>query len=200
MSGYGQFVGVAGNYLKSLRPGDNIQVSVRAGSKAFRLPLDPAKTPILLLCAGTGIAPFRGFLQERALQIAAGRQLAPAAIFIGCRSESKDRLYAEELDEWASKGVVTLRYAFSREVEKSEGCKYVHERMLHDKDEVIQLWIQGVKVFVCGSKEVAESIGSAAFDVVRGRSKEMGRDGTDEELREGFRALRNERFVTDVFT
>lgn len=58
------FHGVAGTYLSSLTAGDSIQVSIRpTANSRFRLPKDPAKEPLLMFAAGTGIAPFRGFIQ-----------------------------------------------------------------------------------------------------------------------------------------
>ena len=103
LSGRGRFIGVAGSYLSHLRAGDQVQVGVRSTNKFFRLPNDVSATPLLMLCAGTGIAPLRGFLQERATQMQAGRKdLAPAILFVGCKSHIADRLYADEVDKWSS--------------------------------------------------------------------------------------------------
>jgi cytochrome P450 / NADPH-cytochrome P450 reductase len=121
------FLGVASTYLASLRPGDKVQMAVRASAAAFHLPQDP-KTPLVLFCAGSGLAPMRGFLQERALQKKAGREVGKAILFFGCRSPDQDYIYyEEELKKWEELGVVELKPAFSRAPEKSEGCKYVQE-------------------------------------------------------------------------
>ncbi|TGO27340.1 hypothetical protein BPAE_0043g00130 [Botrytis paeoniae] len=117
-SGPGHYAGICGTYLSYLLPGDPIKVSVRPGSeKLFHLPLDIKRTPLLMFCAGTGIAPFRGFIQQRAMQAAASpdRKLAPAILFVGCRSSTSDRLYAREFDRWEDHGVVDIRYSFSRD-------------------------------------------------------------------------------------
>ncbi len=70
----------------------------------------------------------RGFLEERAIQKASGREVARCVLFFGCRSPSEDFLYGEdELKRWVEEGVVDVRPAFSREEGKSEGCRYIQE-------------------------------------------------------------------------
>ncbi|KAI9663870.1 MAG: hypothetical protein M1821_007360 [Bathelium mastoideum] len=200
LSGQGRFIGVTGSYLSDLRAGDQVQVSVRSTNKFFRLPNDITNTPLLMLCAGTGIAPLRGFVQERATQIEAGRKdLARALLFVGCRSDSTDRLYAEEFDRWAAMGAVDVRYAFSQEPEKSDGCKYLQDRMLRNKDDIRDLWRKGAKVYVCGSPEIAMEAGKAARQIVKEAAAEMGTDGTDETVDKWFETNKNERIVSDVF-
>ncbi|RYC59007.1 hypothetical protein CHU98_g7216, partial [Xylaria longipes] len=71
-SGQGTHVGVASSYLDSLEPGDKLHVAVRQSHAAFHLPQNPENTPVICIAAGTGISPFRGFMQERAEMIAAG--------------------------------------------------------------------------------------------------------------------------------
>ena len=121
------FLGVASTYLAGLSPGDKVQLSVRASSAAFHLPTDPG-VPLIMICAGSGLAPLRGFLQERAMQKQAGRDVAKSLLFFGCRSPGEDYLYGEaELEEWSGLGVVDVRPAFSRARELSAGCGYVQE-------------------------------------------------------------------------
>lgn len=195
ISGVGRYVGVASNYLAHLEPDDFIQVSVRASGQPFHLPLDPVETPIIMICAGSGLAPFRGFIQERAAQIGAGRKLARAMLFVGCRGK-EDTLYEKELEKWAGMGAVSLHYAFSREPERSEGCKYVQDRLWHDRKESVDLFTEGAKVYVCGSRE----IGKAVEDVCKKMYVERaGTEKTTEEVDRWFLELRNARYATDVF-
>ena len=63
---------------------------------------------------GTGLAPFRAFLQERQLQAAEGKKLGPAMLFFGCRHPDQDFFYRQELEALAAKGLVELHVAFSR--------------------------------------------------------------------------------------
>ena len=121
------FHGVASTYLASLRPGDKVNMAVRPSNAAFHPPIDPT-VPLVMFCAGSGLAPMRGFLQERALQKQAGREVAKNLLFFGCRAPGEDYLYSDsDLKEWAELGIVDLRPAFSRAQEQSEGCKYVQE-------------------------------------------------------------------------
>ena len=202
LSGAGHFTGVAGSYLKSLQPGNSLQVAVRSTSASFRLPLRVKQTPIVMICAGTGLAPFRGFVQQRAELIKAGHQdLAPALLFLGCRWSDRDRLYAEEMDTWSASGAVDIRYAFSREEDhpKSQGCKYVQDRMLEAKTELHKLWEMGSKIFVCGSPEMAKSVTAMAKRLVTDRLSAEGKQVQDEKLEEWFLRQKGDRFVTDIF-
>ena len=75
-SGRGVYKGVCSNYLSGRRVGDTVHATVRETKAGFRLPDDPA-VPVIMIGPGTGLAPFRGFLQERAHRKAQGRQARP---------------------------------------------------------------------------------------------------------------------------
>ena len=127
LSGKGEeFMGVASTYLDGLQPGDKVHMAVRP-SNSFHLPADPS-VPIVMIAAGSGIAPMHGFIQERALQKASGRDVGKMLLFFGCRSPGEDYLYSKtDIDEWIQSGLLEVRPAFSRDVAKSEGAKYVQE-------------------------------------------------------------------------
>jgi cytochrome P450/NADPH-cytochrome P450 reductase len=199
------FEGVASSYLSSLKMGDRIQVSLRKTSKkTFRVPDDTQNTPMLMFAAGTGLAPFRGFIEQRAALISANPEikLAKAVLFLGCRSMTKDRLYAEEMDQWIRDGVVDVRYAFSREPENSQGCKYVPERMKCDKDLLRQLWKDGATVYVCGSREFDRAVGEAARAVAVEKRMEDGmgkKEEAEKQVEEWFAGVASQRIATDIF-
>lgn len=145
-SGNGVFKGVCSNYLADRRPGDVIHALVRETKAGFRLPEDPAR-PIIMIGPGTGLAPFRGFLQERASQMAGGKAIGPAMLFFGCRHPEQDFLYADELKGFAEQDICELHVAFSR----GEGAKsYVQDLIGAEKDRVWSLIEQGAVIFVCG--------------------------------------------------
>lgn len=200
-----RFLGVAGTYMQSLDVGDRVLVSVRSTNKYFRLPLDVAATPVVMMCNGSGIAPFRGFVQERATLIAeGGKKLAPAVLFAGCRRPRRDQLYREELEAWAKLGAVDIRWVFSQadlrdgDGEKDE-CKYVQDRMLKDREDIDRLWLEGARFYICGSRSLAKGIGAVARRLIADGAKRNGKDYTPEEVNDFVKRMRNERFVTDIF-
>ncbi|TVT39764.1 cytochrome P450, partial [Amycolatopsis rhizosphaerae] len=113
LSGNGTYEGVASTYLASARPGTRIAVSVRPSQTAFHPPPSLA-TPMIMVAAGSGIAPFRGFLQDRALRATEeGVEPAPALLFFGCDHPERDLIYRDELKGWERAGIVSVRPAFS---------------------------------------------------------------------------------------
>ncbi|KAI1800734.1 cytochrome P450 [Daldinia bambusicola] len=200
-SGQGTYVGVASSYLASLAPGDKLHIAVRPSHAAFHLPQDVANTPVICVCAGTGLAPFRGFVQERAAMAAAGRALAPALLFVGCRAPGRDDLYADELAEWQRMGAVTVRRAFSRDPAAADGgCKYVQDALRAHADEVLKLWREGARLYICGSRAVGEGVKEAIVDLIKKAAQETeGKEVTDEQAARWWEGMRNTRYATDVF-
>ncbi|KAF2761981.1 cytochrome P450 [Pseudovirgaria hyperparasitica] len=199
LSGAGRHVGVASNYLSSLEPGDRLYVSVRPSHASFHLPRDVTNTPVFMLAAGTGVAPFRGFVQERAALVGAGRDLAPALLILGCRYKDQDDIHADELRRWEAIGAVRVLWAYSREPEKSEGCKYVQDVMWREREKITELWEAGARVFVCGSRDVGEGVKKMSMKMLIERQKEQGKEITEESAEEWFEGVKGERFATDVF-
>ncbi|KAK1838627.1 bifunctional P-450/NADPH-P450 reductase [Colletotrichum chrysophilum] len=199
LSGQGRHVGVATHYLAALKKGDKLHVAVRPSPAAFHLPVEPEKTPIVMIAAGSGLAPFRGFVQERAAMIAAGRTLAPAVLFFGCRRPGAEDLYREEFDRWEKMGAVGVRRAYSRAMGESEGCRYVQDRVWREKEEVVELWGKGAKVFVCGTRGMGKAVEEALVQVFLDGGVE-GVEGMEfEEGKKWFEGMRNVRYAVDVF-
>jgi cytochrome P450/NADPH-cytochrome P450 reductase len=145
-SGRGVYKGICSNYLATRRAGETIHATVRETKAGFRLP-DDACLPIIMIGPGTGLAPFRGFLQERAALKASGAGLGPAMLFFGCRHPDQDFLYAGELRAFAANGIVELHTAFSR----AEGPKtYVQNLIAAEKERVWSLIEKGAIIYVCG--------------------------------------------------
>jgi cytochrome P450 / NADPH-cytochrome P450 reductase len=145
-SGRGVYRGVCSNFLAGRRVGDTIHATVRETKAGFRLPDDPS-VPIIMIGPGTGLAPFRGFLQERADRKAKGANLGPALLFFGCRHPEQDFLYADELKAFAADGITELHTAFSR----LNGSKtYVQHLVTAQKDRVWDLIEKGAISYVCG--------------------------------------------------
>ncbi|WP_028401294.1 bifunctional cytochrome P450/NADPH--P450 reductase [Ectobacillus panaciterrae] len=145
-SGRGEYRGVASNYLADRKSGEDIMMFVRTPESQFQLPEDP-QTPIIMVGPGTGVAPFRGFLQARAMMKQEGKSLGEAHLYFGCRNEA-DYIYREELEQYERDGVVTLHMAFSR----MEGVPktYVQHLMAQNAAELIRILDHGGRLYVCG--------------------------------------------------
>ncbi|KAF7316593.1 Fatty acid hydroxylase [Mycena chlorophos] len=188
------FLGVGSNYLASLIPGDRVQMSIRPSAAAFHPPEDPM-TPVVMFCSGSGLAPMRGFIQERAAQKASGRDVAKMLLFFGCRYPDRDYLYSDsDLKEWVELGVVDVRPAFSRASDKSEGCKYVQDRVWQDRADVTTAFRQGALFFTCGSSAAAKGVKKSLVDIIKAAN-----NCTEEEGAVKFEKIVKGRYATDIF-
>ncbi|KAH8899814.1 bifunctional P-450:NADPH-P450 reductase [Thozetella sp. PMI_491] len=189
--------GAASNYLADLKPNDRLWVSVRPSHHAFHLPKDLTACPLILVCSGSGLAPFRGFIQERAAALKAQPKisLAKCTLFIGCRHPDIDAIYAQELRAWEKDGVVELRYAFSTAPKRSEGCKYAQDLLWKHRGTFMPLVTDNqAKIFVCGSSKLVDGVSKC---VVQAYAERMRK--TTKEADAWFRAIRNDQFMSDVF-
>ncbi|KAJ0180556.1 hypothetical protein K1T71_003960 [Dendrolimus kikuchii] len=94
------------------KPFPRVPVFIRKSQ--FRLPMQ-TETPIVMVGPGTGLAPFRGFLQDRVHARASGKEVGDNVLYFGCRHRDQDYIYQEELEEYAKNGDVKLKLAFSRD-------------------------------------------------------------------------------------
>ncbi|VTU13251.1 putative bifunctional P-450/NADPH-P450 reductase 2 [Variovorax sp. SRS16] len=188
-SGLGRFEGVCSSYLARAEAGDMVHGVVReTTAEGFRLPDDPAR-PVIMVGPGTGLAPFRGFLQERAAQIAKGTAPGEAMLFFGCRHPGQDFIYRDELERWADSGLMQLHTAFSRAGERKV---YVQDLIREQAAQVWRLLDQGAIVYVCGDGSRMEpDVRRTLSDIAR----EHGQDGSawmD-------RMIADQRYVLDVW-
>ncbi|GGN96171.1 bifunctional cytochrome P450/NADPH--P450 reductase [Saccharibacillus kuerlensis] len=193
-SGRGEYAGVASNYLAELPEGAEISAFIRDPQSGFTLPEDP-QTPIIMVGPGTGLAPFRGFLQACRVMKEQGVELGEAQLYFGCRSPETDFLYRDELEAYAAEGVVHLHTAFSRV--EGQPKTYVQHRMAENTNEVIRLLDEGGIFYVCGdgvqmAPDVEETLRRAYRDV-HNANEEESQHWLDE-LQE------NGRYVKDVWT
>jgi cytochrome P450/NADPH-cytochrome P450 reductase len=147
MSGQGRYLGVASSQLANACVGDKLWVEVEAAKGHFQPPLSAA-TPMVMICAGTGLAPFRGFVQQRLMQKQKGESVATSLLFFGCDHPDVDLLYKEEFKELEDLGIVKVRTAFSEL--PTQDVQFVQHRVWQDRADVIELFKQGAHVYVCG--------------------------------------------------
>ncbi|MGY1592128.1 bifunctional cytochrome P450/NADPH--P450 reductase [Geodermatophilus sp. SYSU D00708] len=167
-SGAGTFTGVASGHLAQLPENGTVFAFVREPTIAFRPPADP-DVPMVMVGAGTGLAPFRGFLQERAAQQDQGVPVARSLLVFGCREPGSDLLYADELLDFQQRGLVRVENAFSRQ--DGRPCRYVQDAILDCADEVWELLQQGAVVLVCGNAAtIAPGVRAALVRVFRERT------------------------------
>jgi cytochrome P450/NADPH-cytochrome P450 reductase len=145
-SGHGTFEGVCSTYLSERELGDVVYAFTKDTKSRFRLPENP-QTPMIMIGPGTGLAPFRGFLQERAVLKAQGKEVGKSLLYFGCRDPEQDFIYQDELQAFAEQGITDLSVAFSR----LDGKKaYVQDKIKEDQDKVWQLLQEGAIVYICG--------------------------------------------------
>ncbi|QMT18156.1 bifunctional cytochrome P450/NADPH--P450 reductase [Planococcus maritimus] len=145
-SGTGEYEGVASNYLAKRETGDQLACFIRTPQTAFQLPEDP-ETPLVMVGPGTGIAPFRGFIQARHALKEQGATLGAAQLYFGCRHAQEDFLYEEELKHAEQLGLIELHSAFSRQQQEKI---YVQHLMKQNAQEILQLLAQGGHLYICG--------------------------------------------------
>jgi cytochrome P450/NADPH-cytochrome P450 reductase len=192
-----RFHGVASTYLARQEPGEKIRCFTRPTNINFHLPLDPT-VPIIMICAGSGFAPMRGFIQERAtIKAARNAAIGPAVLYFGCRHHEKDFLYANELKQWEADGVVSVRGCFSKVAPEGQKAQRVPDRMWDERKELAQLFGEGgAKVFICGSAgKLAKSTAEMCMKIYRDTFPEK----TEEEALEWLEKVKEDRFVSDVF-
>jgi sulfite reductase (NADPH) flavoprotein alpha-component len=185
-----QRAGVASTYLAD-RTSESAKVPVFVHTaKHFRLPEDPA-TNIIMVGPGTGVAPFRAYLQERKAIGAAGKNW----LFFGEQRRASDFLYEEELTAMQSEGSLhKLDLAFSRDI---PGQKvYVQHKMKESSKEIYDWLENGAHFFVCGDgARMAKDVDSELHAIAE---REGGK--TPEQAAEWVEALKKgKRYKKDVY-
>jgi len=144
--------GVATTWLKEKVPEEEKEhkVPIYIRRSQFRLPNRP-QTPVIMIGPGTGLAPFRGFIQERAWLKQQGKPVGPTVLYFGCRNKGLDYIYEDELEAWKEEGVLDLHVAFSRDQEEK---RYVTHILRETGENIWGLLQQGAHLYVCGDAKM----------------------------------------------
>ena len=179
--------GVCSSYLAE-RVGERVPCYLHP-NKNFKLPEDPS-IPIIMVGPGTGIAPFRAFVEERKVTAATGKNW----LFFGDRSQKTDYLYENEWESYENDGILNdLDLAWSRDQEKKV---YVQHKMLEKKAQLWS-WLQdGAIFYVCGdASRMAKDVDQA----LRTIAQEEG-DMNEEDASAWVKNLLKERrYLKDVY-
>jgi cytochrome P450 / NADPH-cytochrome P450 reductase len=191
-SGDGYFNGVASNHLASSMEGSTQFTFVRKPTIPFRPPANP-HVPMIMVGAVTGMAPFRGFLQERAALADKGVPVGKSMLFYGCRNSANDFLYADELMAFEAAGVTELQMAFSRE--PGQPRTFVQHVIEREQDHVWELIETGAVIYVCGNANtMAPGVRAALMKVYRAKT-----NGADSSAEDWLQRLRDDdRYLEDI--
>ena len=194
--------GVCSNFLDRLRPGDRAPIFVKRS--LFRLPPDP-RTPIIMIGCGTGLAPFRAFIAERAhlrrsaSSDAVAREHGRNLLFLGCRRRQYDFLCRDELERHVAAGHLDLVTAFAFD---QPDTIFVQHRMLEPNNSAL-IWSlldkQRANVYVCGNVAMGRGVFDALVEIVASQGA-MSREAATQyvmQLQEGDSCG---RYQTDVFS
>ncbi|KAG4411678.1 hypothetical protein IFR04_015176 [Cadophora malorum] len=187
----GTVPGLTSNYLLSLSNPDTQSYSsdkleggklfAHIRKSKFKLPVQ-SSCPIIMIAAGTGLAPFVAFLTERKKLMDIGRSVGEMILFFGCRDVS-DFIYQEQIEvlQEAFGGKLTVVTAFSRMGEKV----YVQDRIAERSEEVLRMIEGGANVYICGRANMSKDVERALGERIK-----VGKGWSDEELGEWLRKLK----------
>eukprot|EP00823_Brevimastigomonas_motovehiculus_P005654 TRINITY_DN41_c0_g3_i1.p1 TRINITY_DN41_c0_g3~~TRINITY_DN41_c0_g3_i1.p1 ORF type:complete len:1886 (+),score=463.20 TRINITY_DN41_c0_g3_i1:37-5694(+) len=155
--------GLTTNYISQLKPTEG-EVLINCAVRRSAVEMPPnQQTPVIMAGLGTGVAPFRAFVQDRAFYKRKGEKVGPMVLYYGCRYRKQDFLYAEEFEQYEKEGIICeggLRPACSRDQEKKI---YVQHLIVEDAKRTSDFLLkQNGYFYICGpSRGVPEDVRNA---------------------------------------
>jgi len=186
--------GQATRFLNGLKPGAPVTVSVKPS--VMKLP--PKTTqPIIMAGLGTGLAPFRAFVQERALQKQQGHEIGAVMLYMGSRHQREEYLYGEEWEAYQDAGVITLLgRAFSRDQPQKV---YIQDRMRQTMDDIRKAYFREDGAFyLCGPTWPVPDVTEVLQEAFENEEKAKGTKKVDS--RRAIEQLKDDgRYVLEVY-
>ena len=186
-------LGQATRYLHRLRPGAKVTVSVKPS--VMKLPTDDT-APLIMAGLGTGLAPFRAFVQYRAMQKAQGKEIGSILLYLGSRHQREEYLYGEEWEAYLDAGVITLLgAAFSRDQPQKI---YIQDRMRQTMRDIVKAYItESGSFYLCGPTWPVPDVTEVLEEAIREEAKARGRKV---DSRKEIEKLKEEgRYVLEVY-
>nr|QGY64106.1 cytochrome P450 reductase isoform X1 [Sitophilus zeamais] len=159
--------GVATTWLREKIPKEDqaaLTVPIFIRKSQFRLPTKP-QTPVIMIGPGTGVAPFRGFIQERFSSKEDGKQVGQTVLYFGCRKKTEDYIYQEEFEKYENNGLLTLKLAFSRDQPQKV---YVTHLLEKDADLIWNIFENNGHLYICGdAKSMAVDVRNVILRIIQ---------------------------------
>ncbi|KAF3902429.1 hypothetical protein ABW21_db0200305 [Orbilia brochopaga] len=183
--------GQATRYLSALQVGETVTVSVKPS--VMKLPKS-STTPLIMAGLGTGLAPFRAFIQYRAWQKSQGIPIGAVLLYLGSRHQRSEYLYGEEWEAYEAAGVISyMGCAFSRDQERKV---YIQDRMRESLGEIRRAYVEEMGSFyLCGPTWPVGDVQEVLMEAVVGEGGGRKVDG-----RRRIEELKDEgRYVLEVY-
>ncbi|OAP65293.1 hypothetical protein AYL99_01265 [Fonsecaea erecta] len=187
--------GQATKYLSALKVGAPVTVSVKPS--VMKLP--PKSTqPIIMAGLGTGLAPFRAFVQHRAMEKAQGKDIGSVLLYMGSRHQREEYCYGEEWEAYQAAGVITLLgRAFSRDQPHKI---YIQDRMRQTLDDIVQAYIKEDGAFyLCGPTWPVPDVTNVLEEAIAKDAKANGVTKKIDTAREIMKLKDEGRYVLEVY-
>ncbi|KAI3391616.1 hypothetical protein diail_7017 [Diaporthe ilicicola] len=185
--------GQATRFLSGLAVGTPVTVSVKPS--VMKLPAKDT-APLIMAGLGTGLAPFRAFVQYRAMQKAQGKEIGAILLYLGSRHQREEYLYGEEWEAYLDAGVITLLgAAFSRDQPQKI---YIQDRMRQTMDQIVKAYIEEEGSFyLCGPTWPVPDVTEVLQEAIAAEAKKSGRKA---DPRKKIEELKDEgRYVLEVY-
>ena len=187
--------GVASSWLETKIPTDELKprIPIYIRKSQFRLPFK-FQTPILMIGPGTGLAPFRGFLQEREFFRTEGKNVGKNILYYGCRNKEIDYLYPEELEQFAKNSSLQLNIAFSRDQKQKI---YVTHLLEQNGQSIWEHIKENGHIYVCGD---ARNMAREVQEIIVNICKKHGNMASNDAVNYVKDLSQKARYIQDVWS